>query len=639
MLFEAVAAVNAEPRLAEQALRAVAHLGTQTRDKPARLRALEALAQRQPDDHSVQIARIEALVEAGQIARATELLRERLSTETPSAIRLALQLRFVDVVSLAGDPVAERAALQSLLDSESVQPAALQQALARLAQLHRDNGDHEAVADVLALRLTRPGLEETMRVSAVRDYALALFSAQRWHEAAEQFESLHDVTALPHDGLHAMRAHLARGDRLQAIARAQRLEPALERWDTVDRQNFLTEYGQLLADQGHTQAALERWTQALALGHRPDLAERRDRLVADAALASGTRALAAGDWSAALVHYEQAEALAPQALTRESMAYAQWAGGLAEQAAASFEQALSRDPSRTQLLPQMGYAWLGAGDAQKARQAFTQALLAEASGSAALPSGQTDQLRRELRELNRRWGLSLYQSARSRDGRTPSASGAQGSALPSEGGVELSWRLDPPVGAATRELSLLARGSWSQPEGGLRVTASSAQGAVGVRWQPVAGSGLRLGLERLVGLGDEARDDWLARIGWSWSLGDEIASTRQAWWTAQSWLDAGWFVKDGGSRALYGEARVGRSQRVGEGWVLMPHVLLNGRTLAPDPRGESWLEAGVGVALRREFGATPLEAARGRLELSLQWKQAIEPGRREAWVFGVSVTW
>lgn len=638
-LFEAVVAMTAEARLAERALRAAAHLGTQLGDKPARLRALEALAQRQRDDHSVHVARIEALVESGQIERAAELLRERLSTETHSSIRQALQLRLIDVMSLAGDSVAERAALQALLQSEPVEPAALQQALARLAQLHRENADYEAVADVLALRLTRPGLDETMRVSAVRDYALALFTAQRWHEAAEQFEWLHDTTALPHDGLHAMRAQLARGDRLQAIARAQRLESTLDRWDTVDRQDFLVEYGQLLADQGDVQAALERWAQALTLGERPDVAQRRDRLVADTALVSGTRALAAGDWSAALAHYEQAEALTPQALTRESMAYAQWAGGQPKQAATSFEQALSRDPSRTQLLPQMGYAWLGAGDAVKAREAFTQALLAEASGSAALPPGQADQLRRELRELNRRWGLSLYQSARSRDGRTPSASGAQGSALPSEGGVELSWRLDPPVGVATRELSLLVRGSWSQPEGGLRVTASSAQGAVGVRWQPLAGSGVRLGLERLVGLGDEARDDWLARIGWSWAVGDEIVSTRQAWWTAQSWLDAGWFAKDGGSRALYGEARIGRSQRVGEGWVLMPHLLVNGRTLAPDPRGESWLEAGVGVALRREFGATPLEAARGRLELSLQWKQAIEPGRRDAWVFGVAVSW
>jgi Tfp pilus assembly protein PilF len=637
-VYEAIAESSADGRQVERALRAAAHLSAQSGDDPARLRALEALAQRRPDDQAAQIARFEALLGARETERATQLLRMLASNETEPSMREALQLRLIDVVRLGGD-AAEQQALRAMTQQMRMEPGAWHQALARLAHLYRARSDHEALADVLALRLTGPGLDEALRVSLVREYAMALWSAQRWLDAAEQFEWLHDTTGLAQDGLHAMRAQLAGGDRPQAIARARLLEPMLGQWAVTDRQAFLAEYGQLLADQGHTREALERWDRALSMGSMPDLAGRRDRLMADAALASGTRALVAGDWSVALAHYEQAEALAPQALTSESLAYAQLAAGQPARAAESLEQALRRDPSRTGLLPQAGYAWLGVGDAAKARQAFTQSLLAEASGSVALSPGQADQLRRELRDLNRRWGVSLYQSARSRDGRTQSAPGGQGSVLPSEGGVEVSWRLDPPAGSTPRELSLLARGSWSQPEGGLHVRSATTQGAVGVRWQPVSGSGLRLGLERLVGLGDEARDDWLARIGWSWAVGDEIVSTRPAWWTAQTWVDAGWFAKDGGSRALYGEARLGRSQRVADGWVMMPHVLVNGRTLAPDPRGESWLEAGVGVSLRREFGATPLEAARGRLELSLQWKQAIEPGRRDAWVFGVSVSW
>lgn len=638
-LFEVVASTATDKATEEYALRAVAHLHGRSGNAHARGRALEVLAQRLPTDREVRIARAEALLDAGEASRAADMLRGLAAREAQPRERAALQLRLVDALRLGADPAAERDALHELLDGQPLEPAPAQVVLARLAQLHAAAGEHERAADLLAMRLSRPGLGESERFSVARDYALALYAAQRWREAADQFEWLHESGRQAHDGWHAMRALLAAGDRPQALLRAERLASSLEQWHPSQRQAFLAEYGQLLADAGRSDEAIEQWEQALTLGEAPDILKRRNRLLAERAVLAGTRALSAGEVSAALEHYEQAETLMPQAVTSESLAYAQLAAGQPARAAASLEQALARDSSRTWLLPQLGYAWLGAGEADKARQSFTAALLAQRSDGRVMPDDQAEQLRRELRELNRRWSLAFYQSARGQDGRTLAAPGGQGAVLPSAGGVEIAYRLDPPGGAAPRELSLLARGTWSQPDGGLRVAASTAQGAFGVRWQPIAGSGLRLGLERLVAFGDDARDDWLARVGWSWAQGYEVEPTRRSWWTTQTWLDAGWFARNGGSRALYGEARLGRSQSIGDGWVLMPHAVVNGRALAPDPRGQSWLEAGFGVSLRREFGATALQAARGRLELTAQWKQAIEPGRRDTWVLGMAVTW
>ena len=463
---------------------------------------------------------------------------------------------------------------------------------------------------------------------------------------------------------------------------AETLDPRIERWEQMRA-------------RGHTQAQQSDWVRAAQTF--TDLARETgapaDRLAAMRALAQVGRLAESIDegerlmtGASALAGPDRSAAVTELATLHESNGYRLRREDAPAAAARAFERSLELDPSRVRLLAEAGYARLAAGDRVGAAARFRQAIdqlptssldEVRAVASAAVPatasrdasggpttsasgrepgglSGGTpdaspegslrERLRREVREAERTWTLSAFQAWRPRGSAGASGGGAAGlqrdGLIAAQGGAELAWRLPEMRSAAGgRETELFVRALWSQQGESLAINDRSVQGGVGLRWQPLVGSAWRLTAERLVAVGEDARDDWLLRLAWGATLGDERVPGRTAWPAGQLYLEAGRFFRDGGSTAFYGEGRLGFTMPLNGGWTVTPHGVVAAREVRPDPTAESWAEAGVGLALRRAFGGTTHSADRGRIEWLMQYRARVSGAGRQGWLFAASVLW
>ncbi len=427
----------------------------------------------------------------------------------------------------------------------------------------------------------------------------------------------------------------------------------------------------------------ERWEQQRALGHAQaqrsdwtaaaqtfvELARETgaplDRLAAMRALAQAGRlgeAIGEGEqlmpavW--ALDPSDRSAAVAELANLHETNGYRLRREGRPAAAARAFERAYELDPIRVRLLAEAGYARLEDGDRAGAADRFAEAIdrlpaTGPVAGSGASePGGEPslrERLRREVREARRTWTFAAFQAWRPRG--SAGASGGAGSAgsaaglqrdglIAAQGGAELAWRL-PEIRseAGRRETELFARALWSQQGDSLAINDRSVQGGVGVRWQPLAGSAWRLTAERLIAVGEDARDDWLVRLAWGATMGEQSVAGRAYWPAGQIYAEAGRFFEHGGSTAFYAEGRLGLTAPLGAGWTVTPHGVVATREVRPDPNAESWAEAGLGVALRRAFGATPHSVERGRFEWLMQYRFRVSGTGRQGWLFAASMLW
>jgi len=212
--------------------------------------------------------------------------------------------------------------------------------------------------------------------------------------------------------------------------------------------------------------------------------------------------------------------------------------------------------------------------------------------------------------------------------------------IAAQGGAELSLRLpDLRSTLGAHRAEVFARTLCSPRENSLAINERSVQGGVGFRWQPISDSAFRLTAERLIAIGEDARNDWLLRLAWGMTTGSEAPAGRAVWPSGQAYVEAGRFFGDGGSTAYYGEARLGVTTSLGAQWTVSPHGVIAAREVRPDAGVESWAEAGAGVAFRRSLGGSQHEADRGRFEWLLQDRTRLSGSGRSGWLFAGSVIW
>jgi tetratricopeptide (TPR) repeat protein len=348
----------------------------------------------------------------------------------------------------------------------------------------------------------------------------------------------------------------------------------------------------------------------------------------------------------AVAQFEQAAAEDDRTEYLEALAYGHRAAGAYPEAARTFETLLLRDPGRDALYADLAYTYMRAGDNDRAAEWFKRAIdrrierdetvkLVQAPGArlpAPEPRREDDQLRAmrdEVRKLSERWSLSAYESLRGgRADRASTVAGAESTGLiPSQGGVEVSWR-PPVVGLRDeRTLDVFARVLWSNQPGSLRIDNASRQGGIGVRYKPLREQSFYLSAERLVGIGDNAQDDWLLRASYGWSDGYEMRANQDAWNYTTLFADVGAFSDRDHTRALYVEGRQGRSFRVGDRWIVTPHVVADARRQWPDPGRFDYAEVGAGVSARYVFNASRYTTARSSAEVLLQYKKGFDAAK------------
>ena len=348
----------------------------------------------------------------------------------------------------------------------------------------------------------------------------------------------------------------------------------------------------------------------------------------------------------AVARFEQAVAEDDRAEYLEALAYGHRAAGAYLEAARVFETLLLREPGRDALYADLAYTYMRAGDNDRAAEWFKRAIdrrierdetvkLVQAPGAplpALEPRREDDQLRAmrdEVRKLSERWSLSAYESLRGGNAdRASTIAGAESTGLiPSQGGVEVSWR-PPVVGLRDeRTLDVFARVLWSNQPGSLRVDNASRQGGIGVRYKPLRDQSFYLSAEKLVAIGDNAQNDWLVRASYGWSHGYEMRANQSSWNYTTLFVDLGAFSDRDHTRALYVEGRQGRSFRIGDRWILTPHVVADARRQWPDPGRFNYAEVGGGVSARYVFNETRYTTPRSSAEILLQYKKGFEAAR------------
>ena len=149
-------------------------------------------------------------------------------------------------------------------------------------------------------------------------------------------------------------------------------------------------------------------------------------------------------------------------------------------------------------LATQAYARLAAGDRRGAERLFGAAIAAPGAPP------QAGAWVRERRRLNRRWSGEAY--ALFRD----AGSGGGAAASPvlggGQSGASAAWRIDP---LARRPLAVTGR-VYAAHDARSRIDGETAQAAMGLQWQPVAG--VSMAAERLVAIGAATRGDWNLRV-------------------------------------------------------------------------------------------------------------------------------
>ena len=317
------------------------------------------------------------------------------------------------------------------------------------------------------------------------------------------------------------------------------------------------------------------------------------------------------------------------------IAYLAAQAGDDEAALAAFDRASSANALPDSALQDAAYAADRLGRNEASVDYFQRTIDVAQAGQLPLTPQEMFYARRSVSDRTRNGGV--YGSLAYR-GMAPSGlsltPGASDDSL--QAGLEAYWR---PFGYGDGRLfevyGGLAGTIYSKAD--LPTGAPTVQGALGARVKPFAESNLVLAVERRLKIGSQAAPaDWLARVGYSWGVGQDLLVDKPDWWTAQVYAEAGRFIKPKQDYANF-EGQAGRSFRldaVHPKLVVFPHLVLGAERNEGYAKGhEKAVGAGVGASLRYWFNEDKYNAPRSYWDASLQYRGRISGDERAKGVF------
>ncbi|HRE61474.1 MAG TPA: hypothetical protein PL096_10220 [Micropepsaceae bacterium] len=302
-----------------------------------------------------------------------------------------------------------------------------------------------------------------------------------------------------------------------------------------------------------------------------------------------------------------------------NLAYAYRRAGREDDAADMFARAAALDPADTSALEDHAYALRAAGrnaeSAAKFREAIDALRASGASDDAA--AERLFRMRREVETLERDWSTVAFLSYRSPFGGATSPLPEAGRSV-SQFGAEAAWR-PPGIGFdAGRIFEVYGRVFGSMEEDSLSPDEDTLQAGFGIRYKPFADHDLRLSLERLVAIGDDARDGWLVRAGYFWGDGVDFEPVKDDWNFTTLSIDAAHIIDDPEYTSLYAEFVQGHRFKLGEASAINPHIVIAGQWQDDQFGSTSRLEGGAGVTVSFWHDEDAYTAPRGRIDLTVE---------------------
>ena len=276
-----------------------------------------------------------------------------------------------------------------------------------------------------------------------------------------------------------------------------------------------------------------------------------------------------------------------------------------------FERALKTSPNKYDIHLQLAYAYKLIGNNSQATKNFRTAL--DHDGGTKSPFA----LRREVEQLENRFEVSGYVIYRDE----PSDTSQLGADLTQfQTGLELSYQ---PKGIGFnngRKLQIYTRILAGMEQDSLVINPDSYQAGLGLRLKPFSDHNLVLSAERLVKVGDFARNDWMIRAGYSLDHGTEYRQDKTKWWSYNLYLDAAMINPTDPDIFLTSQATGGYNMTLTEGLVLQPRLTGLVSWQKDEFRQASLIEAGPGLNLRYYFNDTKYEAYRSYIDLTIEYR-------------------
>ena len=333
----------------------------------------------------------------------------------------------------------------------------------------------------------------------------------------------------------------------------------------------------------------------------------------------------------AVPHLQAAVESDPQnELYQMTLGFAYDQAGMEQEALQVFEDAVAKNPNNIAAQQQIAYLRIRKGDLRGAEESFKRAIdlklvkEPKSEGEREQRDREIYAMRQEVRALERVFEFTAYQTYAS-DNREVSITpgGTIGGIIPSQGGISLAYR-PPKIGLVDgRIFQVFSRLLWTNELNSLEPDFDSATAGAGVLYKPFSTQNLYISGERLFGIGSESEDDWLLRATYGWQPVYDIMYNQRSWNYSLIYGDLGYFVRDGGTVAFYGELRQGISYNIKNRFVVTPHLVLDGRVQSPDPGDISYLQGGVGISFSYLFNESRYQAPRSSLELTLQYKEEL----------------
>ncbi len=333
----------------------------------------------------------------------------------------------------------------------------------------------------------------------------------------------------------------------------------------------------------------------------------------------------------ALPHLQAAAESDPQnELYQMSLGFAYDQAKMEQEALQVFEDVVARNPDNIAAQQQLAYFHVRRGDVDQAEERFKRGidlkLMEEAKSEEELAQKERDiyAMRQEVRSLRRTIEFAAYQTYAT-DNREVSVTpgGAIGGIIPSQGGISFAYR-PPEIGLVDgRVFQVFSRLLWTNELNSLKPDFDSATAGVGVLYKPFSAHNFYVSGERLFGVGSNAQNDWLLRATYGWQPVYDIKYNQRFWNYSLAYGDLGYFIRDEGTVAFYGELRQGISFNFNNSFVVTPHLALDGRVQSPDPGDISYLQGGIGVSFSYFFNQSKYQAPRSSLELTFQYKEEL----------------
>ncbi|MEM8800126.1 MAG: hypothetical protein AAGF15_08610 [Pseudomonadota bacterium] len=332
------------------------------------------------------------------------------------------------------------------------------------------------------------------------------------------------------------------------------------------------------------------------------------------ALTQAFEAFEAGAFDLALTSFAKAKTLAPDdPKIPVYMGYTYLALEAPEKALDKFLLGKSTAAQGYQLDAEIGYLALKLGKKDLAKSAFRSAILTQD-----IPDETQERLRRERAALISRPHLDGYAIYRGSALSSTELILAGTTLGQSQAGIEGSLPLD--FGVLPFSPRVFSRLLWGFEGDTLSVDGDSLQAGAGISFRPLPRENLVLTGERLIGVGQFARDDWLIRAGYSRGDGFQAPLDGRRWWTR--WEVFGDFtVIDPSDPDLFSTVQglIGRSRSLGKHVVM---TALLGSQFVVQRAGEvtTLWEGGPGLLTRFSFNEGRAYAALSHIDVRLDYR-------------------